>query len=354
MSLSIGIVGLPNVGKSTLFKTLTKKEVDIANYPFCTIDPNVGVVLVPDERVDKLAELTNSAKKIYTTIEFVDIAGLVKGANEGEGLGNKFLANIRETDAILYILRAFKNPDIINTQNAVNPLQEKAILDVELILKDLETVSKRIQGLEGDVRANKKEAIKETEVLKKAKDYLSQEKILVEQVFADEEKDVLKGYQLLTLKPRLYLLNGKDEEVDKVILEVFNKNNWPYLIVDVAAELETVGFSKEERVSLGFAPESETDILIKKSYELLNLITFLTTGPDETRAWTIKKGGKAPQAGGIIHSDFEKNFVKAEVINWKDLLDASGYAKAREKGLVRTEGKEYVVQDGDVIEIKHG
>ncbi|MBU4348159.1 redox-regulated ATPase YchF [Patescibacteria group bacterium] len=354
MSLSIGIVGLPNVGKSTLFKTLTKKEVDIANYPFCTIDPNVGVVLVPDERVDKLAELTKSAKKIYTTIEFVDIAGLVKGANKGEGLGNKFLAHIRETDAIIYILRAFSNPDIINTQNTINPLQEKAILDVELILKDLETVSKRIESLEGDIRAGKKEAIKESEVLKKTKDYLSQEKILTEQNFTDEEARMLRGYQLLTLKPRLYLLNGRDEEVDKNILEILNKNKWSYLIIDLAAEFEAAGFSKEERVSLGFPPESELDILIKKSYELLDLITFLTTGPDETRAWTIKKGTLAPQAGGVIHSDFEKNFVKAEVINFNNLIKADGYAKAREEGLIKTEGKEYVVQDGDVIEIKHG
>jgi hypothetical protein len=354
MALSIGIVGLPNVGKSTLFKTLTKKEVNIANYPFCTIDPNVGVVLVPDERVDKLAELTKSAKKIYTTVEFVDIAGLVKGASEGEGLGNKFLANIREADAIIYILRAFLNPDIINTQNIVSPLQEKAILDVELILKDLETVSKRMQGLEGDIRAGKKEAAAEFEVLKKAKDFLTQEKILVEQDFSEEEKKILKSYQLLTLKPRLYLLNGRDEETDGNTIEIFKKNRWSYLIVDVLAEFESADFSKEERVSLGFPAESELDILIKKSYELLSLITFLTTGPDETRAWTIKKGEKAPQAGGVIHSDFEKNFVKAEVVNWKNLLDVGGYAKAREKGLIRTEGREYVVQDGDVIEIKHG
>jgi len=352
--LAIGIVGLPNVGKSTLFKTLTKKEVDIANYPFCTIDPNVGVVLVPDERVDKLAELTRSAKKVYTTIEFVDIAGLVKGANRGEGLGNKFLAHIRETDAIIYILRAFSNPDIVNTQNTINPLQEKTILDIELILKDLETISKRIEGLEGDIRAGKKEAIKESGVLKKAKDLLSEEKILAEQEFSEEEKSILSGYQFLTLKPRLYLLNGKDEEVDRSILETFNKNNWQYLILDLATEFEAVGFSKEERISLGFPPESELDILIKKSYELLDLITFLTTGPDETRAWTIKRGALAPQAGGVIHSDFENNFVKAEAIHFNSLIETGGYGKAKEDGLIRTEGKEYVVQDGDVIEIKHG
>jgi len=354
MSLSIGIVGLPNVGKSTLFKTLTKKQVLIANYPFATIDPNVGVVLVPDERVDKLAELSHSAKKIYATVDFVDIAGLVKGASEGEGLGNKFLANIRETDAILYVLRAFKNPDIVNTQNEVNPLLDKGILDVELILKDLETVNKRIDGLDGEVRQNKKEAVKEMAVCKKAKDFLTQEKVLIDQDFTDEEKEILKSYQLLTFKPRLYLLNGKDEEVSRETIEILQKNNWQYLIIDIATEFEAEGLSKEERAELGLPLDSETDILVKKSYELLNLITFLTTGEDETRAWTINKGDIAPKAGAAIHTDFEKKFVKAEVVFWEDLLNAGGYPKAREQGKLRTEGKEYVVKDGDVIEFKHG
>lgn len=357
MSLSIGIVGLPNVGKSTLFKTLTKKEVDIANYPFCTIDPNIGVVLVPDERVDKLTALTSSAKKIYTTVEFVDIAGLVKGASEGEGLGNKFLTNIRETDAVLYILRAFLNSDIINTQGSINPIRDKEILDIELLLKDLETVAKRIQSLEGDVRAKKKEAIKELEVLNKAKDFLSREKILAEQSFTPDEEKILSNYQLLTLKPRLYLLNGNKGEIDsasKNTLEIFNKNKWPYLIMDIAMELETADLPKDERISFGLSAESEVDVLIKESYKLLNLITFFTTGADETRAWTIKNGSKAPQAGGVIHSDFEKNFIRADVINWKDLIASGGFTQSREKGLIRTEGKEYFIQDGDVIEIKHG
>lgn len=351
MSLSIGIVGLPNVGKSTLFKTLTKKEVDIANYPFCTIDPNVGVVLVPDQRVDKLADLSKSRKKIYATVDFVDIAGLVKGASDGEGLGNKFLANIRETDAILYVLRAFKNPDIINTQSEINPLKDKEILDVELILKDLETVNKRIDGLEGDVKVGKKEAIKEMEVLKKAKEFLIQEKVLIEQNFSEDETKILKGFQLLTFKPRLYLLNGKDEEVDRSDLAQFGDN---CLVIDVATEYEAEGLSKEERQSLGLPELSETDILIKKSYELLNLITFLTTGEDETRAWTINRGDTAPKAGAAIHTDFENKFVKAEVVFWQDLLSAGGYPKAREQGKLRTEGKEYIVKDGDVIEFKHG
>ncbi|MDO8483050.1 MAG: redox-regulated ATPase YchF [bacterium] len=350
MSLSIGIVGLPNVGKSTLFKTLTKKQVLIANYPFATIDPNVGVVLVPDERIDKLAEFSKSAKKIYATVDFVDIAGLVKGAAEGEGLGNKFLANIRETDAILYVLRAFQNPDIVNTQTEINPLADKEILDVELILKDLETVNKRVDGLAGDVRAGKKEAVKEMGVLTKAKEFLSQQKVLIEQEFTEDEKEILGSFQLLTFKPRLYLLNGKPEEVSGEILGQL-KN---YIVLDIANEYESEGLNKEERVGLGFNELSGTDILIKKSYELLGLQTFLTTGEDESRAWTIHRGDTAPKAAGVIHSDFEQKFVKAEVIFWEDLLKAGSYAKARETGLIRTEGKEYVVKDGDVVEFKHG
>lgn len=354
MSLSIGIVGLPNVGKSTLFKTLTKKEVLIANYPFATIDPNVGVVLVPDERVDKLAQLSKSKKKIYATVDFVDIAGLVKGASQGEGLGNKFLSHIREVDAVLYVLRAFKKSDIVNTQQDVNPIKEKETLDLELILKDLDTLNKRIDGLAGDVRQNKKEAVKEMATLKKAKDFLSQEKVLIEQKFTEDEESILKGFQLLTYKPRLYLLNGKDEEVSGEVLDIFKKNNWQYLIIDVATEYEAEGLSREERQALGLPLDSETDILVKKSYELLNLITFLTTGEDETRAWTIKKGDTAPKAGSAIHTDFENKFVKAEVVFWKDLIETGGYSKAREQGKLRTEGKEYIVKDGDVIEFKHG
>ncbi|MBI2449966.1 MAG: redox-regulated ATPase YchF [Candidatus Nealsonbacteria bacterium] len=353
MPLSIGIVGLPNVGKSTLFQTITKKQVDIANYPFCTIDPNVGVVAVPDERVDKLAELTESAKKIYTTIEFYDIAGLVKGANKGEGLGNKFLANIRETDAVVYVLRAFLKSDIIKTVDEINPLEDKGILETELILKDLETIDKRINGVEGEAKSGKKEAIKELETLKRVKDYLEKGTLLFEQSFTEDEHKIIHQYQLLTMKPRLYLINGKDEEVKSEAIDEFKKNNWPYLIVDVATEFEAAGLTKEERESLGLTQEPELDALIKKAYEILGLITFFTTGLDETRAWTIKKGDKAPKAGGAIHSDFEANFIRAEVINCKDLLDAGGFVQAREKALIRTEGKEYVVQDGDVIEIKH-
>lgn len=349
MPLRIGIVGLPNVGKSTLFKAITQKQVDIANYPFCTIDPNVGVVAVPDERVEKLAELTNSQKKIYTTIEFVDIAGLVEGASKGEGLGNKFLANIREVDAIVYVLRCFNNPDIVNVRNEINPLKDKEILDMELILKDLETVEKRISSLEKEIKSGDKKAVKEMETLNKVYDLLKKGELAFNSDWTEEEGKIIKSYQLLSFKPRIYLLNGKEEETNQ-----FKDKFTNYVAMDILSEADIAELSKEDKIALGVYEESKLNELIQKSYEILNLITFLTTGPDETRAWTIKKGDKAPQAGGVIHSDFEEAFIRAEVINWKDLIDCGGFAKARERGKIRTEGKEYVVQDGDVIEIKSG
>lgn len=354
MPLHIGIVGFPNVGKSTLFQAITKKQVDRANYPFCTIDPNVGVVAVPDERVEALAKLTNSAKKIYTTIEFVDIAGLVEGASKGEGLGNKFLANIRDVDAIIYVLRVFQNSQIVNTRSEINILKDKEVLETELILKDLETAEKRLASLEREIKSGDKAALKEQEVLKSIYEVLKQGQPASVVVFKPEDLKIIKSLQLLSSKPAIYLLNGEEGDVSEEIKNIFKKNNWTYLIMDVLSEADYADASPDDREAVGLSRETKLNDLIKKSYELLNLITFLTTGPDETRAWTIKKGDKAPQAGGAIHSDFEEFFIRAEVINWQRLIEAGGFTAAREKGFIRTEGKDYLVEDGDVIEIKSG
>jgi len=352
MSLRIGIVGLPNVGKSTLFQAITKKQVSRENYPFCTIDPNIGVVAVPDERVDKLAQLTNASKKVYATVEFVDIAGLVAGASKGEGLGNKFLANIREVDAIVFVLRCFKSENIINTQSKIDVLKEKEILETEIALKDLETIEKRIESIEKDVKAQKKEAVKEREVLDKTLKILQDGKSLTAYTWEDQERQTLNNYQLLTMKQRLYLFNGSKGEVSDEIMGHFQKNNLTFIIANIIDELDAADMSIEERKSFGLSEVLEIDNLIRESYKLLNLINFFTTESNEVRSWTIKKGSTAPQAGGAIHGDFETHFIKAEVINWKDLIDAGGFAQARERGLMRTEGKEYIVSDGDVIEIK--
>lgn len=354
MGLSVGIVGLPNVGKSTLFQAITKKQVECSNYPFCTIDPNKGVVAVRDNRVDKLAELTKSAKKVFATVEFVDIAGLVKGANKGEGLGNKFLANIREVDAIIYVLRCFQNEKIVNTESKIDVLRDKDILDTEMALKDLSVAEKRVEGLEREARTGDKFAVKELEVLLKAKKILEQGTILNKENWEEQEKKILNRYEFLTLKPVLYLLNGSENEIPADAIEFFKKNNLRFLSIDILTESEAGDIDPKERKDFGLPMELKIDDLIKESYKLLHLITFFTTGPDETRAWTLEENKKAPAAGGVIHSDFERLFIKADVINWQELVNAGGFAQAREKGLIREEGKDYVVQDGDVIEIKSG
>jgi len=359
MSLSVGIVGLPNVGKSTLFKALTKKQINIANYPFCTIDPNVGVVKVPDERLTKLAATFHSAKVVPTIIEFVDIAGLVKGANKGEGLGNQFLARIREVDAIVQVVRVFEDKEILHIDKSVDPKRDIEVINLELIMKDLETVNKRIEKVFKEAKSKDKEKAKELEVLKKIKDYLESGKPLNQIGFNEEEIKIAKELGLLTIKPMLIAFNnkiGSKKEIKelKEILRCLNFNV-PFIQLDMKLEADLKELNDEDgkkyRKELSI-DEDGVDNLIKFSYKLLNLITFFTTGPDETRAWTVKENTKAPQAAGVIHSDFEKGFIKAEVINWEVLLKLGSWSKAAEKGLLRIEGKDYIVKDGDVIEFK--
>ena len=346
MSLSIGIVGLPNVGKSTLFKVLTKKQVDIANYPFCTIDPSVGVVEVPDERVQKLAEFSKSKKVVPAVMEFVDIAGLVKGASEGEGLGNKFLSHIREVDAIAQVVRVFDNDKIIHVHNKVEPLNDVGVVETELILADLETVNKRVGALEKETKSGDKEIIKKLEIVKKLKAALEQGRLAKDCLTDKNDAELLKDLHLLTLKPILYVYNISDKNLE-LPEELKNKN---HVVLDIKTEEDLMEMSEADKKELGL--ESNINRLIVESYKLLGLMNYFTTGEDETRAWTIKQNSTAPQAGAAIHSDFEEKFIRAEVINWQDLLGCGSYSKAREKGLVRTEGKEYLVKDGDIIEFK--
>src|SRR3989344_2563734 len=331
MKLSIGIVGLPNVGKSTLFNLLTKQSVLAANYPFATIDPNVGVVAVPDERVDTLAEMSNSKKKNPPVVEFYDIAGLVKGAYKGEGLGNQFLAHIREAQAIVVVLRVFNDPGVVHVESTIDPLRDMGTINTELALKDLETVNKRLDKAEGEARTGDKKAIKNMEVLKTVKAELEKGNLIHQ--FGEEE--IVREMQLLTSKKQLYLLNGDEADVSARLEAEIKKLGADYLVANLAA-IKDLGE------------------LIKKAYAILDLISFLTTGEDETRALTIKRGTRAPEAAGVIHTDFEKNFIRAEVVNWKKLLESGGWSQAKQKGLIRLEGKEYVVQDGDVMVVRHG
>lgn len=331
MKLSIGIVGLPNVGKSTLFKILTKQEVNIANYPFATIDPNVGVVTVPDERLDKLAKMSKSKKVIPAVVEFYDIAGLVKGANKGEGLGNQFLSHIREVSAIVEVLRCFPSEEIIHVEQSVNPLRDLEIINSELILKDLETVEKRLKSLEGEARTGDKESIKKFEVLAKVNEALGKNELVTQ--FANEP--IIKELQLLTSKPQIYLLNGQEEDVSE----------------ELKKKIESLG---AQYIVMNLADAKDINPLIRGAYKILNLMSFFTTGEDETRAWTVEVGAKAPQAAGVIHSDFEAKFIRAEVVHCDKLLEAGSWSAAKQKGWLRLEGKEYVVVDGDVMEIRHG
>ncbi len=346
MPLSIGIVGLPNVGKSTLFNTLTKKGVDASNYPFCTIDPNVGVVKVPDKRLDALAQVSRPAKIINTVIEFVDIAGLVKGAHAGEGLGNQFLAHIRECDAICEVVRNFENKDIIHVDGRVDPKSDEETIHMELIFADLATTEKRLEKVIREAKSGDKEAIKLKALLEKLKEKLAAGVTVRDVEMNDEEKIILKTLSLLTAKPILYVLNTDEPKSSPDF-------NWPGETIKVNVKLEEEisalpeGEQAEYIKELGL-DESGLDKLIRASYKLLGLDTFFTTGADETRAWTVKHGSKAPQAAGVIHTDFEKGFIRAEVIAWDKFVEAGSETKAKELGLMRTEGKDYVMQDGDV------
>lgn len=346
MSLSIGIVGLPNVGKSTLFKALTKKEVLIANYPFATIDPNVGVVMVPDERLDKLADFSHSAKKIPAIVEFVDIAGLVRGASEGEGLGNQFLANIREVDAVLYVLRAFNDPNIIHVEARVDPKADIEILTTELMLKDLETVEKHLEKVRKESRGGNKDAIKELPILERLIKSLG-DGVMARSVLEEPTRDL----QLLTAKPGIILVNNNVTGSDPVTL-----GDFPIIEMNVREELDAAGLSKEEQEELGLV--SRLPNLINIAYQTLGLMTFFTTGDPppggETRAWTIKRGALAPEAAGVIHTDFEEKFIRADVIQWNQLLEAGSWSDAKAKGIMQTVGKDYAMKDGDVMEVKHG
>ncbi len=349
MALQVGIVGLPNVGKSTLFKALTNNPVDINNYPFCTIEPNVGVVEVPDKRLDELAKMSKTQKIIPTVIEFLDIAGLVEGASKGEGLGNKFLANIRSVDAIAQVVRVFENSDITHVHDSIDPVRDIEVIETELMLADMVTVDKTVVRLEKLVRSNDKDAVAQMEVVKNVQNALDSGKLAssVEIDMTHEpSKQIVTEMSLLTMKPIIYIYNVIDVN-DKLSDELESR---PHVKLDVKIEEELMEMSVEDASELGM--ESHLNDLIVEAFDLLGLQTFLTTGEAETRAWTIKQGSTAPEAGAAIHNDFKDSFIRADIVNWQKLLDAGSWSAARDSGVLQTVGKDYIMQDGDVVEFK--
>ncbi len=359
--MKLGIVGLPNVGKSTLFNSLTKAGAESANYPFCTIDPNVGIVAVPDERLKVLGDLYNSEKVVAATIEFVDIAGLVKGASKGEGLGNQFLSNIREVDAIVHVVRCFEDGNVIHVDGSVNPLRDIETINLELIFSDLEILERRISRVAKGAKNDKAQA-KELAMLERLKAILEEGRMAKAFKTEDEEEqEFFNNYNLLTAKPVIYAANVKEEDLAedglnndfvKTVRDFSKQENSEAFVICAQIEQEIAELEDDEKKmfleDLGLK-ESGLEKLIKASYRLLGLISYLTAGPKETKAWTIKVGTKAPQAAGKIHTDFERGFIRAEIVSYQNLVECGSYNAAKEKGLVRSEGKEYIVQDGDVV-----